>query len=178
MKRILLTVLLLCAFAAPAMGQYFSLWADEGQSASEFWTDDPYKAFTIYVFLDPGSDGAFGAEYKLTIPAGHFSTGTTQAQFISTAIIGTPCGAPGISAGFTECQNDTVWLFAVSFMASNTDPGKYRIVENDQSGFCGIATCEEPGRPLVEVDPYNTFCYNTTDDSRAEASWGVIKKQY
>ena len=178
MRRILTAAVLVCALAAPAQGQYFSLWADDGQSTSEFWTESPYQQFTVYVFLEPGSDGAFGAEYKMTVPAGHFSNGTVTAPFISAAMIGTPYGAPGISAGFTDCQNDIVWLFAISCMASDTEPGIYRIVENDNSSFCGIATCEEPDRPLAEAVAMNSFCYNTTDDTISESTWGAIKKQY
>ena len=178
MSRFLIAAVLICAFAVPAQGQYFSMWADEGKTTSEFWTSSPYQAFTIYVFLDPGSDGAFGAEYKMTGPAGHFSTGNTAAPFISAAIIGSPYGAPGISAGFMSCQDETVWLFAVNCMASSTDPGFYKITENDNSSFCGIATCVEPERPLAEAKPYNNFCYNTTDNTIEDSSWGAIKKQF
>ena len=178
MSRILIAAVLICTFAVPAQGQFFSLWADEGKSTSEFWTSTPYQAFTIYVFLDPGSDGAFGAEYKMIGPTGHFSTGSTTAPFISAAILGSPYGAPGVSAGFLSCQNDTVWLFAVSCMASGLDPGIYTIEAHDNSSFCGIATCEEPNRPLAEAKTYNSFCYNTSDGSTEDATWGAVKKQY
>lgn len=178
MSRILIAAVLICAFAAPAQGQYFSLWADEGKTTSEFWTESPYQLFTIYVFLDPGTDGAFGAEYKMTGPTGHFSTGITAAPFISAAMLGSPYGAPGVSAGFTSCQRDTVWLFAVSCMASSLDPGIYTIEENDLSSFRGIATCTEPNRPRAEAKIYNSFCYNTSDGTTEDATWGAIKKQY
>ena len=178
MSRILIAAVLICTFAVPAQGQFFSLWADEGKSTSEFWTSTPYQAFTIYVFLDPGSDGAFGAEYKMIGPTGHFSTGSTTAPFISAAILGSPYGAPGVSAGFLSCQNDTVWLFAVSCMASGLDPGIYTIEAHDNSSFRGIATCEEPNRPLAEAKTYNSFCYNTSDGSTEDATWGAVKKQY
>ena len=178
MSRFLIAAVLVCAFAMPAQGQFFSLWADEGMTTSEFWTSTTYQVFTVYVFLDPGTDGAFGAEYKMTGPAGHFSTGVATAPFISAAIIGSPFGAPGVSAGFTSCQNDTVWLFAVSCMASSLDPGMYRIEANDNSSFRGIATCVEPDRPLAAATIYNSFCYNTTDGSTEDSTWGAIKRQF
>jgi len=178
MSRFLIAVVLICAFAVPAQGQYFSLWADEGKTTSEFWTESSYQVFTVYVFLDPGTDGAFGAEYKMTGPTGHFSTGTIAAPFISAAIIGSPYGAPGISAGFTSCQDDTAWLFAVSCMANSLDPGLYTIEANDNSSFCGIATCVEPDRPLAEAKIYNSFSYNTSDGGSEDATWGAIKKQF
>lgn len=178
MSRFIIAAVLISLLAVPANGQYFSLWADEGKSTSEFWTESPYQTFTIYVFLDPGTDGAFGAEYKMIGPSGHFSTGNTAAPFISEALIGTPYGAPGISAGFLSCQDDTVWLFAVSCMASSVEPGVYEIVANDNSDFCGIATCAEPDRPLAEAKTYNSFCYNTTDGSTEDSTWGAIKKQF
>ena len=77
-----------------------------------------------------------------------------------------------------SCQDETVWLFAVNCMASSTDPGFYKITENDNSSFCGIATCVEPERPLAEAKPYNNFCYNTTDNTIEDSSWGAIKKQF
>ncbi len=178
MSRILIAAILLFAVAVPAQGQVFSMWADESQTTSEFWTSTAYQAFTVYVFLNPGTDGAFGAEYKMTGPEGHFSTGSSPAPFISAALIGSPYGAPGISAGFTSCQDDTVWLFAVSCMASSLDPGMYTIEANDNSSFCGIATCAEPDRPLADAQAYNKFCYNTTDDSTEDSTWGAIKKQF
>jgi hypothetical protein len=178
MNRLLAAAVLICAFAMPAHGQYFSLWADEGQTTSEFWTTTAYQAFTVYVFLDSGPEGAFGAEYKMTGPPGHFSTGSSTAPFISAAIMGTPYGAPGVSTGFTSCQNGTVWLFAVNCMASSLDPGMYTIAANDISSFCGIATCAEPDRPLAEAQAYNRFCYNTSDDSVENCTWGAIKKQF
>ncbi len=114
----------------------------------------------------------------MTGPAGHFSTGNTPAPFINSAMIGTPYGAPGISAVFLSCQEDTVWLFAVDCMAGSVEPGVYSIVENDNSSFCGIATCEEPGRPLCDATTYNSFCYNKSDDSTEESTWGAIKIQF
>jgi hypothetical protein len=63
-------------------------------------------------------------------------------------------------------------------MASTLDPGVYEIMPNDNSSFCGICTCEEPGRPLAEASAYNKFCYNTTDGSREDSTWGAIKKQF
>ena len=178
MNRLFIAAILVFAFAVPAQGQYFSMWADESQTTSEFWTTTVYQEFTVYIFLDPGADGAFGAEYKMTGPSGHFTTGSSSAPFISAALIGSPYGAPGISAGFTSCQDDIVWLFAVNCMASSLDPGMYTITENDNSSFCGIATCEEPDRPLADATAYNKFCYNTSDDSTEDATWGAIKKQY
>jgi hypothetical protein len=178
MSRILIAAVLIGAVAAPAHGQFYSLWADESRTTAEFWTTSPYQTFTIYVFLDPGSDGAFGAEYKMAGPPGHFSTGSSMAPFVSDAVIGQPYGSPGVSVGFTSCQNDTVWLFAVSCMASNVDPGVYTIEENDNSRICGVVTCIEPGRPIVEGKIFNSFCYNTDDGSHEDATWGAIKKQY
>jgi hypothetical protein len=178
MSRMLIAAILICAFAMPANGQYFSLWADEGRTTSEYWTESPFQAFTIYVFLDPGTDGAYGAEYKLTGPSGHFATGSRAAPFVTASILGNPYGAPGVSVGFSSCQSETVWLFSVDCMTASLDPGLYTIEENDVSSFRGIATCVEPYRPLVEAVAYNSFCYNTTDNTSRDTSWGAIKKQY
>ena len=174
MKKILLTIAAIALFAAPASAQMFSLWADEGMTSCAVQTG-PYTPFTIFVFLDPGPDGAFAAEYKLVGPVGHFSTANTKAAFVSGATIGVPFGAPGMAAPFLSCQNDLVWVWNVTCMGPSMDAGFYLLEPNDDSGNLGIAIC--PGdRPLADGVLYNYFGFN--DDCRIgteESSWGAIK---
>ncbi len=176
--RSLIAAVIVLAAALPAQGQQFSLWSDTGQSSSEFWAASPYQQFTIYVFLDPGSDGAKAVEYKLKVPYGHYLSESRQAPIVSDAVIGTPFGPPGVSAGLTSCLTGTAWIFAVTCMASNVDPGIYTLEPHDYSGFIGVATCIEPDRPLAEAKVYNNFRYNTTEGGQEDASWGRIKRRY
>ena len=174
MKKILLTIAAIALFAAPASAQMYSLWADEGMTSCEVHTN-PYTPFTIFVFLDPGPEGAFAAEYKLTGPVGHFSTANLKAPFVSGATIGVPFGAPGMAAPFLSCQADLVWIWQVTCMGPDPVPGFYILSENDESGNLGIAIC--PGdRPLADGTLYNHFGYNDgCVVGTEESSWGAIK---
>ncbi len=174
MKKILLTIAAIALFAAPASAQMFSLWGEEAMQTCDVQTG-PYTAFTIYVFLEPGPEGAFAAEYKLTGPAGHFSTLNEKAAFISAATIGVPFGAPGMAAPFLSCQADLVWIWQVTCMGPNPDPGLYILEANDDSGNLGIAIC--PGdRPLRDARLYNYFGFNESCVfGTEESSWGAIK---
>jgi hypothetical protein len=174
MKKILLTIAAIALFAAPASAQVYSLWADEAMTSCAV-TTNPYTPFTIFVFLDPGPDGAFAAEYKLVGPAGHFSTANEKAAFVSGATIGVPFGAPGMAAPFLSCQSDLVWVWNVTCMGPTPDPGYYLLEPNDDSGNLGIAIC--PGdRPLADATLYNHFGYNDGClVGTEESSWGAIK---
>ena len=160
-KFILILLCLLIAGFLPgsARTQMYSLWGDEEMTTCAFHTTAPYQPFTIYVFLDPGADGAFAAEYKLQGPPGHFSTANVKAAFVSGATIGVPFGAPGMAAPFLSCQNALVWVWQVTCMGPDTNPDFYDLEPNDDSGNLGVAIC--PGsRPLVDAAVYNHFGYN------------------
>jgi hypothetical protein len=166
MKReIAIGLLVLCAAllcAQPSEAQMFSLWSDENMTCCDVFPTGPYQPFHVFVFLDPGPDGAFAAEYKLETITGHFSPGgSVIAPFVSSATIGVWYGSPGISAPFTSCQTELVWIIDLVMMAPNVDPGYYTIELNESSNFCGVAIC--PGsRPLADAGVYNVFGYNTS----------------
>lgn len=164
--------------AHPAHAQQLSLWADEAMNSCEVIGQAPYSPFTVYVFLQPGIDGAFAVEYKLAVLTGHFATATSPAPFVGGATIGTWVGPPGISAPFNDCQEETVWIVALTMMAPNETSGLYKLQRNDTSDFLGVATC--PGsRPLAEAIATTSFGYNTACDPTAEeSSWGAVKSQY
>ncbi len=174
MKKAIIIALAMLVLSAPAMAQQYSLWGDEAMTSCDVQSG-PYSPFTIYVFLDPGPQGAFAAEYKLTGPAGHFSTANVKAPFISAATIGVPFGAPGMAAPFLMCQSELIWIWQVTCMGPNTDPGLYMLSPNDDSGNLGIAIC--PGdRPLADATLLNYFGFNEACVvGTEESSWGAIK---
>jgi hypothetical protein len=166
----------ICAHTTHA--QQLSLWADEGMKACEVTGQAPYTPFTVYVFLEPGFNGAFAVEYKLVVLSGHFATATNPAPFVGGATIGTWVGPPGISAPFNNCQEETVWIVALTMMAPNATAGRYTLKRNDTSDFIGVATC--PGsRPLADAVAATAFGYNMACEPTAEeSSWGAVKSQY
>jgi hypothetical protein len=174
MKKAIIIALAMLVLSAPAMAQQFSLWADEGMTSCSV-TTNPYTPFIIFVFLDPGPDGAFAAEYQLLGPAGHFSISNLKAPFVSGATIGVPFGAPGMAAPFLMCQSSLVWVWQVTCMGADPVPGVYLLEPNADSGNLGIAIC--PGdRPLAEATLVNHFGYNMDCVvGTEETSWGAIK---
>jgi hypothetical protein len=177
MKKILLTIAAIALFAAPvSAASVLSLWADEGMSVDEVYKTAPYQAFNVYVFLEPGADGAFAVEYKLIAPPGHFSPSMVINPVVSAATIGVWFGEPGISAPFITCQVSTFWVVNLTMMSPSTEPGFYTLELNVNSEFLGVATCEEPMRPMVSGSAYNFFGFNDACVvGTEESSWGAIK---
>lgn len=159
---IMFVLCLALALARPASAQsttpMFSLWADDEMTCCDVYPGGPYQPFNVYVFLHPGSDGAFAAEYKLTALPGHFSVANVKNTFVSPAALGLWLGAPGISVGFTSCQSTVVWIINLTMMAPNTTPGYYVLEQNDDTDFLGVAICPEP-RPMVAGIVYNYLGY-------------------
>jgi hypothetical protein len=175
MKKVLLIIAAIALFAVPASAQVLSLWNDAGQTSCQVTTFGPYTPFNVYVFLEPGLEGAFAVEYKLAILPGHFSTGQAINPIVSAATIGVWFGSPGISAPFTACQTELFWVVNLTMMAPNTEPGHYMLQLNESSNFMGVAIC--PGtRPLLDATAYNHFGFNDgCVVGTEESSWGAIK---
>ena len=175
MKKILLTIAAIALLAAPASANVLSIWADVDMLNMEVATAAPYAPFNVYVFLEPGADGAFAVEYKLIAPLGHFSTVQLPNPVVSAATIGVWFGAPGISAPFTTCQTELFWVVNLTMMAPDVAAAEYVLALNDNSNFMGVAIC--PGdRPMVDGSAYNKFGFNMEGTvGTEETSWGAIK---
>ena len=165
-----------CLVAFPVHAQMFSLWGDEEMTMQGVYAPKPFWPFNVYVFLEPDEDGAFAAEYKLTVPAGHFSIAETPNPVVSAATIGVWYGPPGISAPFIRCQTELFWIVNLRMMSPDTVPGFYRLGLNDNSQFLGVAICEYP-RPLLDGYIYNDFLFNPPHATEG-SSWGTIKGMY
>ena len=175
MKKAIIIVLAMFVISAPAAAQQLSLWADEGMSACSVATAAPYAAFNLYVFLEPGPEGAFAVEYKLTTPPGHFSPSSVISPVVSDATIGAWFNGNGVSAPFNSCQSTLFWVINLTMMSPDTVPGFYTLGLNDTTGFMGVAIC--PGiRPMVDGIALNHFGFNADCVvGTEESSWGAIK---
>ncbi len=175
MKKVILTIAAIALFAVPASAHVLSLWADEGMTSCQVEMPGIYTPFNVFVFLEPGTDGAFAVEYKLQILPGHFSNGQVINPNVAAATIGVWIGSPGISAPFTSCQSELLWVVNLTMMAPNTDPGHYMFALNEDSSFMGVAICAG-ARPLQPATAYNHFGYNDgCVVGTEESSWGAIK---
>jgi hypothetical protein len=175
MKKIILTIAAIALFAVPASANVLSLWADEAMTSCEVTTMAPYTPFNVFVFLEPGVEGAFAVEYMLVVLPGHFSTAQAISPVVSAATIGVWIGSPGISAPFVSCQADLLWVVNLTMMAPDIAPGHYMIVANESAGAMQVAICADP-RPLLEATAYNYLGFNDgCVVGTEESSWGAIK---
>ncbi len=175
MKKAIIIVLAMFVISAPAAAQQLSLWADEAQTQCMVTTAAGYQPFNLFVFLEPGVEGAFAVEYKMEILPGHFSTVQTPNPVVSGATIGVWFNSPGISAPFISCQVAPFWVVNLTMMAPDVTPGHYNLTLNDDSNFMGVAICPDP-RPLADAIALNQFGFNADCVvGTEESSWGAIK---
>jgi len=177
---ILFGMLFMYASSISAQSPIFYLWGDEEKVRCDVYPVGPYIAFNVYVFLIPGADGAFAAEYKLTGLPGHFMIAHEPGPLASGATLGNPFGPPGFSVSFIMCLTEPTWVWKVECMAPDMDPGYYTLEPHDETGFFGVALCSGD-RPLVDGWLYGQFGYNSDGWCRfgtEESSWGAIKALY
>ena len=82
MKKILLTIAAIALLAAPASAQMYSIWSDETMTDCDFY-GAAYGPFNVYLLLEPGPTGVFGAEYMFTLPAPVIAQVTTPSPLIA-----------------------------------------------------------------------------------------------
>ena len=161
-----------------------TLWTDAEQSHCEFYTDTSNVEFDIFVVLEPSPEGAFGAEYKISMPENHFMIDHEPASFVmydpGAPNYGVPVGPPGASAPFTSCQTETVVIWRITCTASDIEPAQYWLGPHDTWGGFVVAICLND-RPLVEAITWNCYGYNEwcgCSSAVEESSWGAIKAIY
>lgn len=146
--------------AGQAASQMYSLFEDDRMCSCDFFPTGPYQPFDVYVYLETPEEGAFAAEYKLSLMPGHFSIEQYIAPFVSAAVTGKWHGSPGISAPFTSCQTGIVIIARLTCMAPDLTPGYYNLEQHDDTGFLGIATCAA-GHLWEDAGVLFPFGYNT-----------------
>lgn len=174
MKKILLTIAAIALFAVPASAQMFSVWGDAGMTTCENF-GAAYTPFPVYLMLEPGPDGAFAAEYRLSVPASLIVQVTNPSADISVAM-GDATNGDGISLGFLTCQSETFVVYDFMMFPMDVNPGQIIVEANLATGKLIIATCEEPLRPEVDAVVYNYYGWHEgCVIGTKESSWGAIK---
>ena len=74
----------------------------------DFETDEMYELFSFYVWIEPGGNGVFGAEYSLSSPETYFIIGVS----LNSAYVSSEMGDPysGHSVSLSMCANDWLWF--------------------------------------------------------------------
>ena len=162
-------------FAVPASAQMYHLYSDEAMTSCENY-NGAYMGFTVLLILDPGPDGAFGAEYYMEFPP-NIIQNPAPVPFANIAVsMGDAVGGAGLSLGFDFCQIDPFVLYTFNAFPLGTDPGYIRVLPHPDTGIVAVATCEEPLRPTIEAAVGNYFGFHDTCEiSTEESSWGAIK---
>ena len=174
MKKILLTIAAIALFAAPVSAQMMSVWADAEMASCEVF-GTAYVTFPVFLMLEPGPDGAFAAEYRLSVPAGLLVQVTNPAADISVAM-GDATNGAGISIGFLSCRTETAVVYDFVMFPMDAVPAYIMVEPNADTGKLIVATCEEPLRPEIPCAVYNYFGWNDACVvGTKESSWGAIK---
>jgi hypothetical protein len=175
MKKVLLTIAAIALFAVPASAQVLSIWADEGMTSCEH-AGPAFAGFDVYLVLEPGTLGAFAAEYQLVIPANLLVQFTYPSDAIS-IVKDNPIGPPGVSVGFDVCQNQTFVLYHFYMVPLSDVPGHIQVIANGDTGKLIVAACiPDDIRPEVPCAVYNYFGFNDgCIVGTQESSWGAIK---
>lgn len=176
---ICVTLLVIYLPVSPVQSQYYesymSLYADEERTSYQVFTNGPNQTVDFYVFLQPGSDGVFGVEYKLIGPVGHILMSYIPNPFVSLHI-GLPFDSPGVSVAFIKCRTEILWVFHITMIALTVDPGFYYLVPHDDTQLLSVAICPDP-RPLRDAYVLNRLRFNQPVATE-ETSWGAIKGIY
>ena len=174
MKKILLTIAAIALFAAPVSAQMLSVWGDAEMSSCESY-GALYVNFPVFLILEPGPDGAFAAEYRLTVPANLIAQVVNPAADISVAM-GSATNGDGISIGFLSCRTETAVVYDFMMFPTSAEPGFIMVEANLSTDKLIVATCEEPLRPEIPCSVYNYFgWYDACIVGTKESSWGAIK---
>ena len=158
------TVLLLCAaaalcIAASASAQMYYIFDDEAMSCCESWVGT-YQVFDVLLLLEPGPDGAFGAEYLMSFPANIIQNPAPEPFPGISVAMGDAVGGAGISLGFETCQTELFVLYKFHAFPLSTTPGYIQVLPHPDTGIIAVATCEEPLRPTIEAGLYNYFGFH------------------
>lgn len=174
MKKILLTIAAIALFAAPASAQMYSVWSDATMTVCEFNTAAPYVPFNVYLMLEPGPTGVFGAEYRFSAPATIIAQVTTPSPLIAVAM-GDALNGTGISLGFSSCQTAPFVVYNWMMLPLAVTPGFFMVEANTSTGKLIVAEC--PGdRAELPATVYNYFGFNDACVvGTEETSWGAIK---
>ena len=176
-KGILLMIAAISLLAASASAQMYHLYSDESMTTNHYF-GEAYIGFPVLLILEPGPDGAFGAEYYMEFPH-NIIQNPAPVPFPGIAVsMGDPIGGAGISLGFEVCQTETFVLYTFNAFPLDTTPGLIRVLPHPDTGIVAVATCEEPLRPTIEAWVYNYFYYNQCWQGTEESSWGAVKAQY
>jgi len=173
MKKILLTIAAIALFAAPVSAQVYSVWGDAEMTTCESY-GAPYAAFPVFLILEPGPTGVFGAEYMLTVPTNLVVQVTNPSPVISVAM-GDATNGAGISLGFTACQNEPFVVYDFMMFPMDEVPGYIMVEQHGETGKLIIAEC--PGdRAELPATVYNYFGWHDgCVVGTKESSWGAIK---
>ncbi len=98
MKKVLLTIAAIALLAAPASAQVYSLWSDETMTSCDFFTEDTYVFYDVFLMITPGPTGVSGAEYTLSMPPGYNINSSVASTLISLTL-GSDVGDPGNQPG-------------------------------------------------------------------------------
>jgi hypothetical protein len=117
---------------------------------------DPFTDFEVYVFVTPGDNGFFCAEYALEFDQGLILTSCQRHPDVTVELGSLPSG---ISSCMRRCKEDRIVLHTLSFFNTTTDPAEIRIISNPGAGYHRLVNCLD-SRDKEPAFAYPPVCVN------------------
>ena len=115
---------------------YIGLYADDGHSDCD-WEGPAFSTPTFWVWVLPGDDGIYCAEFEIIVPLNVINA-FTETNPAAGYHIGDALVAPGTTLCFSVCQTDWVWTHRLLCLVTDAIPSLILIGEATEIIFAAI----------------------------------------
>lgn len=143
------------------------LWADEFRGSNEVDVP-PYTVFRIYFWVNGGSSGIHGVEYRLPYPQTYVMIGVTLNPFIAALELGEPFGGHAVS--LTGCQFPWAWSHYIDCLMIDALEETVQILPHPETGLVQVSTCQA-GYPLIVPELVSALYINGVPIATLLAGW-------
>ena len=186
MKRFLMISLAVLLFSTAASAQtdgYLCLFSDVDHTTWCANAPTIPGTFTMYIYLLPRADGAFGAEFMLDYPDDPDIMTTLETYNSDITIIMGALGT-GVGVGFNECKTDWFLIASQPIITMSAVQAVVSIAPHPTSGGPSLADCG-PLHAKYDAVMWNSLYINYPPGSpecsataNAASTWGAIKNMY
>lgn len=139
-KSLLLAALLvLCSVPLSAQYGYIGLYADAQHNYNGYCPSQGFFPIEMWIWSLPGQNGQMCVEFSIIYPANLIQSTVTQNDDILSVYLGTL--ADGMSACYTECQNDWHWIYHQTLYVTDPAAGVLEVGPHPEIGELQIASC-------------------------------------
>lgn len=163
--------------AAPAGGAHFpyiGMYADQEHSDCD-WEGPPYSTPTFWVWVLPGDDGLYCAEFEIATPSNVINAATIRNPMAGYSV-GDALVAPGTTVCFSVCQTDWIWTHYLTCLILDTSASQIRIDPHGDYGVVRAAVCTDPVTDVEMIVLTHLYINQTCAIGERSSSWGAVKQ--